>query len=245
MIPREWIFSQGVLGWWSMYFVVMPRVNLIVILMTYVRYLCSINCPTVICLPSMCYLSYGETPLVNCGPRSNFLYISILFYFYSLCLLSCITIILLPLDTLSSLFTANRWDWQPHRKLGAKFLVVLSAGFTLLVGEDMPTSSCIWCPCPECHKASKHHLLKFGFIILVWFNLGFITEGRLAIVLIIPSSWGSQWAVTTRHQAVFWHRCRGERRLLQGETCTHNLYFVFFLLYFICACIVLLKIQKK
>jgi hypothetical protein len=36
-----------------MYFVVMPRVNLIVILMTYVRYLYSINCPTVICLPSM------------------------------------------------------------------------------------------------------------------------------------------------------------------------------------------------
>jgi hypothetical protein len=41
-----------------MYFVVMLRVNLIVILMTYVRYLYSINCPTVICLPSMCYLLY-------------------------------------------------------------------------------------------------------------------------------------------------------------------------------------------
>jgi hypothetical protein len=37
----------------SMYFVVMPRVNLIVILVTYVHYLYSINCPTVICLPSM------------------------------------------------------------------------------------------------------------------------------------------------------------------------------------------------
>jgi hypothetical protein len=36
-----------------MYFVVMPRVNLIVILMTYLRYLYSINCPTVIYLPSM------------------------------------------------------------------------------------------------------------------------------------------------------------------------------------------------
>jgi hypothetical protein len=37
----------------SMYFIVMPKVNLIVILMTYVRYLYSINCPTIICLPSM------------------------------------------------------------------------------------------------------------------------------------------------------------------------------------------------
>jgi hypothetical protein len=40
-------------GWRSMYFVVMPRVNLIVILVTYARYLYSINCPTIICLPSM------------------------------------------------------------------------------------------------------------------------------------------------------------------------------------------------
>jgi hypothetical protein len=65
----------------SMYFVVMPRVSLIVILVMYVRYLYSINCPTVICLPSMLYLSYGETPLVNSGPRSNFLYIALPFYF--------------------------------------------------------------------------------------------------------------------------------------------------------------------
>jgi hypothetical protein len=36
-----------------MYFVIMPRVNLIVILVTYVRYLYSVNCPTIICLPSM------------------------------------------------------------------------------------------------------------------------------------------------------------------------------------------------
>jgi hypothetical protein len=38
-----------------MYFVVMPRVNLIVIFLTYARYLYSINCPTVICFPNMCY----------------------------------------------------------------------------------------------------------------------------------------------------------------------------------------------
>jgi hypothetical protein len=35
-------------------------------------------------------LGHHKTPLVNCGPRSNFLYIAILFYFYSHCLLSCI-----------------------------------------------------------------------------------------------------------------------------------------------------------
>jgi hypothetical protein len=73
--------------WRSMYFVIMSRVNLIVILLTYARYLYSINCPTVICLPSMCYLFYEETPLVNCGPRSNFLYIAITYLLYSHCLL--------------------------------------------------------------------------------------------------------------------------------------------------------------
>jgi hypothetical protein len=38
-----------------MYLVVIPRVNLIVILSTYACCLYYINCPTVICLPSMCY----------------------------------------------------------------------------------------------------------------------------------------------------------------------------------------------
>jgi hypothetical protein len=80
-------------------------------------------------------------------------------------------------------------------------LVVLCAGFTLLLVKSYtPTSSCIWRPCPECHEASKHHLLKFGFLLLVRLNLGFTTEGRLAAVLIIPSSWDSQQALLTSHQ---------------------------------------------
>jgi hypothetical protein len=86
-IPMSRLLVIDVVGWRSMYFIVMPRVNLIVILVTYARYLYSINCPTVIYLPSMCYLSYGETPLVNCGPRSNFLYIAITCLLYSHCLL--------------------------------------------------------------------------------------------------------------------------------------------------------------
>jgi hypothetical protein len=91
----------------SMYFVVMPKVSLIVILVMYVCYLYSINCPTVICLPIMLYLSYGETPLVNYGPRSNFLYIALPFYFTHTIYFYLQTIILLPLDTLIPLFTAN------------------------------------------------------------------------------------------------------------------------------------------
>jgi hypothetical protein len=93
-IPVSGLLVIDTVRWRSIYLVVMPRVNLIVILATYARYLYSINYPTVICLPSMCYLSYGETPLVNCGPRSNFLYIAITCLLYSYCLLSRILLLL-------------------------------------------------------------------------------------------------------------------------------------------------------
>jgi hypothetical protein len=52
-LPASGLLVIDAVRLWSMYFVVMPRVNLIVILMTYVCYLYSINCLTVICLPSM------------------------------------------------------------------------------------------------------------------------------------------------------------------------------------------------
>jgi hypothetical protein len=57
-----------------MYFVVMPRVNLFVILMTYVRYLCSINCLTVICLPQQ--ISFRGDVFIFHLPRT--LYFSLL-----------------------------------------------------------------------------------------------------------------------------------------------------------------------
>jgi hypothetical protein len=86
-------------------------------------------------------------------------------------------------------------------------------------------------------------------------NLGFITEGKLAAILIKPSLGVSNWPViyytfpcqlgsrsflsllprieeeaptpsSPRHQQVFWRHCWGKRKLLQGEFRTHILYFV-------------------
>jgi hypothetical protein len=54
-IPVSVLLVIDAVGWRSMYLVVMPRVNLIVILSSYARCLCSINCPTIICLPSLYY----------------------------------------------------------------------------------------------------------------------------------------------------------------------------------------------
>ena len=64
---------------------------------------CSINCPSVICSPNMSFICYGETPLVNCGPRSNsftlikpqtanyslFILSNLIFIFHTRCLILC------------------------------------------------------------------------------------------------------------------------------------------------------------
>jgi hypothetical protein len=68
-------------------------------------------------------------------------------------------------------------------------------------------------------------------------NLGFLTEGKQAAILIIPSSWGSQQAGYLLHQIgsiklLFWRRCRGKvEDFCKGSFCTHILYFIIVLLY--------------
>jgi hypothetical protein len=137
----DWFATSGLLvidavGWRSMYLVVMARVNLIVILSSYGCCLYSINCPTVICLPSMYYsILWRDT--------TSELWTPVLFPLYCYHLFTLLVLFTLlayyyyfPLDTLIPLFTANRWDWQPHRKLEAKYLVVLCAGFTLPLAKQ-------------------------------------------------------------------------------------------------------------
>jgi hypothetical protein len=142
----DWFATNGLLvidivGWRSMYLVVISRVNLIVILSSYARCLYSINCPTVIYLPNMCYfILWRDTTSELWTPVLFPLYCYHLFILLALfTLLTLFTLLAyyyyFPLDTLISLFTANRWDWQPHRKLGAKYLVVLCAGFRVAAGK--------------------------------------------------------------------------------------------------------------
>jgi hypothetical protein len=91
-----------------MYFVVMPIVNLIVILVMYVCYLYSINCPIVICLPSMLLFILWRDATSELWTLVQFP-----LHCYTILLLLALftflhTIILLPLDMLNPLFTANR-----------------------------------------------------------------------------------------------------------------------------------------
>jgi hypothetical protein len=106
--PASGFLVIDAVGLRSMYFVVMPRVSLIVILVLYVRYLYSINCPTVIWLPNMLLFILWRDTTSELWTPVQFPLHSFTILLYSHCLFSCITIILLPLDTLIPLFTANR-----------------------------------------------------------------------------------------------------------------------------------------
>jgi hypothetical protein len=91
-----------------MYFVVMPRVNLIVIVMTYVRYLYFINCPIVIYLPSMLLFILWRDTTSELWTTIQFS----LYCYYRFTFTRIIYILanyyLLPLDMLNPLFTVNR-----------------------------------------------------------------------------------------------------------------------------------------
>jgi hypothetical protein len=148
------------------------------------------------------------------------------------------------LDTLIPLFIANRWDWEPHRKLGAKYLVVLCAGSTLLLVQGKALDEAPYKLSGAIAKLASITFWSLAFSY--WIDKPkFLTEGKFSSVLIIPSSWGSQLGgYMPASSIIFWRHCRGKRRLLQGEFCTHILYFVLVLLYFTFACIVLSKTQK-
>jgi hypothetical protein len=98
---------------------------------------------------------------------------------------------LLPLDTLNPLFTANRWDWQPHRKLGAKFLVVLCTGSTLLlVKSHAPAFSgaIVW------SVVKLASITFWSLAFSYWFDKPwFHNWGKLTAVLLIPPLGVPNW----------------------------------------------------
>ena len=121
----------------------------------------SVNCPAVICLPAcMLLFIYGETTLVNCGPRSFFL-----------------KLIKQPTAILLLSFSANKHH-HPHIclilllqqaseidnltvKLGQNSLIVLCAGSTFVV--DTGSAPCRGQP----QQPSEESSSPTGLITLV------------------------------------------------------------------------------
>jgi hypothetical protein len=153
-----------------MYFVVMPRVNLIVILMIYVRYLYSINCPTVICLPSMLlFILWRDTTSELWTPIHSF-YIAItilllltlftflqtIIFYHSICSILCLQ----QTGEIDTLIVS--WG---------KVLGCVVYRFHVAAGEEAPTSTThqhfSGAIVRSVAKLASINLLKFGFLLLV------------------------------------------------------------------------------
>ena len=112
----------------SMYILVMPnRSNNEHVLIIYciVMRLHFVNCPAVICLPNMyAYLSYGDKPLVNCGPRSFIPHWYKYRFHHALRLFPAVPFCThhhISHHTFNPLYSASRGDWQPSCFVGAKY----------------------------------------------------------------------------------------------------------------------------
>jgi hypothetical protein len=105
----------------------------------------------------------------------------------------------------------------------------------LLVKSYTPTSSLSSALVRSVAKLASINLLKFGFLLLVRLNLGFTTEGNLLLCSSYLPLGVSNWVLNMHYQAFFWHRYRGERRFLQGESLTLNLLLCYcFALFYFC-----------
>jgi hypothetical protein len=107
MTPREWIISHRC-SWITVYVFCRnaqsePHSDPCDVCTLSLLY----NCPTIICLPSMLLFILWRDTTSELWTPVQFPLHSFTVLLYSLCLLSCITIILLPLDTLNPLCIAN------------------------------------------------------------------------------------------------------------------------------------------
>src|SRR3954464_8845768 len=145
-----------------------------------------VNCPAVICLPNT-ILSYGETPLVNCRPRSFSLLLlyNLLFSCFPVFLLQTI---LFPFDTINPLFSARPVRLTTSLSSWGKVIWLCCAGLYFNLGV---------------------------ILVSFWFdNLGFTLREILAAVYITTFLLG--FSNFTEHQALknFWHHCRGTNFLI-------------------------------
>jgi len=175
-----------------MYFAVMPWLNHIVIIVDmYWIFICQL----LACNLFTQHVSYliGETPLVNCGPRSILLHLNTFYCFY--CSLQTNTIFH-SIRLILCFQQAGEID-NLTVTLGQSTLIVLCR---FHVGAGIPGVAPHYTPPP-----STFNVLLDSY----WFdNLGFLLREKLAAVRIIPSSWGSQRTCALPSQGAASHASR-------------------------------------
>jgi hypothetical protein len=117
--------------------------------------------------------------------------------------------------------------------------------FHVAAGEKLHADKqFIWRPCLECHEASKHHLLKFGFLLLVRYTLvSQLREDLLMCSSYLPLGVPNELYLQAINE-FFGAVAREKEDFCKGSLARTIFYFIFVLLYFIFTCIILSKIQK-
>ena len=125
-----------------------------------------------------------------------------------------------PHHTFNPLFTASRWDWQPHYYIGAKY-------FDCVVQVPRWRQN-PWC-CAALHSFTNNLHVVF---ISYWFdNLGFLLrENSLLYSSYLPLGVPNGRVLYRHKQLFFWRRCREDQDTLQGESLTPNLFTLFIVL---------------
>jgi hypothetical protein len=149
-----------------MYVIVMPRVNLIVILMAYVRYLYSINYPTVICLPSMLlFILWRDTTSELWTPVQFLLHCYYCFTFahlftflYTITFYHSILLIISLQQTGEIDNLTVSWD---------KVLGCVVCRFHVAAGASKALDEAPYKLSGAVAKLASINLLKFGFLLLV------------------------------------------------------------------------------
>jgi hypothetical protein len=110
---------------------------------------------------------------------SPFFYIHITVYYLLALFYFLANYYLLPHDMFNPLFTANRWDWQSHCKLGQITLVVLCPGSWYLANVSIIFDA----PClfyTNCYMFYLHFMALLWFI---WTNLLIFAKVHNVLVL--------------------------------------------------------------
>jgi hypothetical protein len=134
MTSGGWIISHRC-SWITIYVLCCnAQVNLIVIFMTFLHFLYSINCPTVICLPNMLFILWRDTTSELWTPLHSFTLL-LSFTIYLFYLHSCK---LLPFTTryAQSFVYSKPVRLTTSLQVRTKYLVVLCAGSTLLLVQS-------------------------------------------------------------------------------------------------------------
>jgi hypothetical protein len=103
-----------------------------------------------------------------------------------------------PLDTLITFVSSKPVRLTTSSQVGNEVLGCVVCRFRVAASKKS-LDEAPYINCPKLSQASKHHLQSSVSPLQERLNLGFLTEGKLAAILIIPSSWGSQLAGHSPH----------------------------------------------